>query len=204
MLYVKFYQGVIILLLSCLCLCSCKNDMNSKLESMYSKSVTLNLNKMEQLKNNENDSIFELYNKKNAKYDLIVFYDSLECMTCITNKMHDWNKLIQNVDSLYGSVRFLFIFSPKESDQSNIMASLRFQKFKYAAYLDRNGILRTENNFIPEESMYHTFLIEGDSRKIVLVGDPRRSDRLMKMFYDILDEKNKCNDGNCIEVGDKY
>lgn len=190
MLHVNKNQEFVILLFWCLCFCSCKKDMNSNLESMYSNGVTLDLNEMEQLKYEENDSIFEINNKKNTKYDLIVFYDSLECITCITNKMHDWNKLIQNVDSLYGNVKFLFIFSPKVSEQNNIIASLRFQKFKYAAYLDRNRVFEKENSFIPEESMYHTFLIESESKKIVLVGDPRRSDRLMKMFYDILD-KNK-------------
>ncbi len=41
------------------------------------------------------------------------------------------------------------------------------------------------NTWIPDDKMYHTFLIDSNN-KIVLVGDPRRYESLMVLFENII------------------
>lgn len=156
------------------------NDVESNISKMYSKQVHWNVKKMEPYIH----QYFQDYKNFNHSKDfhLIVYFDSLECMSCMTNKLHGWDKLINYVNSTSKNVDFIFIFSPSKSELGNLKVALEMQKFRYPVYIDINHDFSMNNSFIPNESLYHTFLVDKDYN-IKIVGDPRRNSRLMDIFY---------------------
>ncbi len=55
-------------------------------------------------------------------------------------------------------------------------------------HVDTAGIFIRENPHIPREAVYHTFLLDKDNR-VVLVGNPSRSEKIKEMFWQIVEEK---------------
>lgn len=168
---------IVSLLMSILQSC---NDVKSNISDMYSKQIHWDVNEMERYIH----QYFKAYRDsgQSKDYHLIVYSDSLECMSCMTNKLHGWDKLINYVDSASKNVDFIFVFSPMKQELNNLKVALEMQRFRYPVYIDINHDFSMNNSFIPDESLYHTFLVDKDF-KIRIVGDPRRNSQLMDMFY---------------------
>lgn len=166
---------------------SCKSDIEKDLKTLRSRPVVLNTDKMlcmyPMLK--EDSALYHI-NDKDKPYKLVVFLDSLECMSCAIEKMHDWDDFLIEV-SLKKTVSCFFIFNPKEEEKESLFALLVMERLKYPVYLDSVGVFTRENPHIPQAPMSHTFLVnnKGD---VVFVGDPRRNMKLNELFYKIVDK----------------
>lgn len=163
-----------------MCMLQSCNDTKSNISKMYDQHVHWDVSEMEQyihqyFKDNKDLSL-------SRDYHLIVYSDSMECMSCMTNKLHSWDKLINYVDSTSKNVDFIFVFSPMKSELNNLKVALEMQRFRYPVYIDINHVFSMNNSFIPDESLYHTFLVDKHFQ-IRIVGDPRRNPKLMDMFY---------------------
>lgn len=186
------YTNVSIALLSILSLfCSCRSDSDIKgrISRLLYRDVHFPVPGMKRhVSFCKWDNVADTIAR--PRYNLIVYSDSLECMSCSVGKMHSWDKLINHIDSFYYDTHVSFVFSPMRSEADNLKLSLELTKMYNNVYIDTCGSFVRENNFIPPEVMYHTFLVDSMS-KVIMVGDPRRTKNLMKLFFKQIDNAKK-------------
>ena len=101
--------------------------------------------------------------------------------------MH-WNDFIYEIKESTNSVGFRFIFSPSKKDIGSFMCAAGNLKFSTQVYLDSANIFEHQNQHIPSDVLFHTFLLD-ENMNVVLVGDPIRNKEINKIFWDILNGK---------------
>lgn len=176
----KFFA---LILFATFCLSSCTDNMERNVVEMLGKDVHLDLNNYHVVKGRKN------YYPSNIKYRLIIYLDSLECLSCATSRLHQWNDMI--LANLNRKVGFEFIYSPRVKEWGLIRNSIASSRFIRDVYIDTAGIFKKHHPWIPDALECHTFLVDSNS-KVVMVGDPRRNKRLMNLFKDIVNGSLLC------------
>lgn len=175
-------------IISIILLASC-NNIENKILKMQSSPIKLCLNQMSCLMpSNNRDSITYCKNINEASYKLIVYVDSLECMSCMSGKMHDWDNFIQEINNTRKDVKILFLFSPMKKEINNLTTSLILQNLNFPVFIDAKNIFASTNKNIPKESIMHTFLID-KGNNVKLVGDPRRNKQIHDLFNHIIEQR---------------
>lgn len=162
-----------------LCVSCRKDNREATVSDMYGRTVIIDTAYFEKLDGR--------YDSPDSGYthSLVVFYDSTECMSCALTKIHGWNKLITEYEPK--GVNFIFILAPERDEAETMSIWFEAEHFIHSVYIDSSQTFIQNNTWIPDEKMYHTFLIDSDN-KIVLVGDPRRYVSLMKLFEKTVSE----------------
>ena len=70
------------------------------------------------------------------------------------------------------------------------MFTVRSLKFATSIYLDSSNSFHHNNPQIPNDQRFHTFLLNGD-KKILLVGDPVKNEKINKLFQEIVADNKK-------------
>lgn len=162
--------------------CSCQRDNTSaQVRQMYSNKLALELEQMVNLSYKS-----ELY--PDSRFSLVCYFDSSECHTCATTKLYTWDKFIRKCEANY-SVNFIFIFSPKSDSRKYLLTYLEGKRERKNIYVDTLNIFASKNRFIPASPIYHTFLIDNFDNEVKMVGDPRRSPALEKLFDEIVGDQ---------------
>ena len=60
----------------------------------------------------------------------------------------------------------------------------------YPVFIDSCGYFMRNNMFIPQESVYHTFLVD-DQLHPILVGNPLSNRHINELFYHIIEEMHE-------------
>lgn len=102
--------------------------------------------------------------------------------------MYLWDGLIHDLESYGKSVSLCFIFMPLQKDLEEFYFTMRTMAPLLPVHVDTAGVFIRENPHIPREAVYHTFLLDKDNR-VVLVGNPSRSEKIKEMFWQIVEEK---------------
>ena len=55
-------------------------------------------------------------------------------------------------------------------------------------YLDSANVFARQNQHVPNDVLFHTFLLDEDLN-VVIVGDPVRNEEINKIFWNILNGK---------------
>lgn len=115
----------------------------------------------------------------------VVYSDSVDCSTCrLTNLLH-WGDFIQGVRDVTDKVGFRFIFSPSEKDMGAFLCTAGTLKLSSQIYLDSSNVFARQNPHVPNDVLYHTFLVDGKGN-VLLVGDPVRNSEVNKMFEELI------------------
>jgi len=125
------------------------------------------------------------YDKYRTKFLYVVYCDSIQCSPCFISGLTEWEEFICLESSKKYDISFLFIIEPRKNEINTIRYKLREIEFKHSVLIDDKSIFRKENPHIPEESMYHTFLLN-DKNKIILVGNPIHNNSIKRIFYKTL------------------
>ena len=170
------------MLLFCLLVCSCVDDTEAVISDMMAHRVDIKLDEYEMYISS--DTTYRDFTSI-RDYALIVYFDSLDCMSCMVNKLHRWDEFIKDMQSRYERLKIIFMFEPKISELDNLKLSLSLENFHYPLFIDNKHVFSEKNNFIPKESLFHIFLIDPDGR-IKFVGNPMMSEKLYTLFLKIL------------------
>ena len=81
---------------------------------------------------------------------------------------------------------FSFIIAPKWSSDFSAV-SLEIPEFMHSFYIDEKYHFRKLNPKIPDNPMYHTFLI--NNKGIILVGNPLHNDKIKNIFYKTIESE---------------
>ena len=99
-----------------------------------------------------------------------------------------WNEMLDKTKMYDPELAVYFIFLPLKKDLDSFYFTMRTMSPSLPIYVDTAGIFIRENPHIPREAVYHTFLLDKDNR-VVLVGNPSRSEKIKEMFWQIVEEK---------------
>lgn len=162
-------HNIILLLISCQIISACYNHRENTSE-VIRKMVGSKV-EMPDLVSTYlgRDTSFTRGNESIVK--LVVYFDSTACQTCRVNTLYEWKEIINLEKMTSGQFELILIFSPSQSDISNLRRALMRSRFLHPVYFDLEHSMLEKNNFIGRNQIFHTFLLDKNNR-IVLVGDP--------------------------------
>ncbi len=166
--------------------CTGKKDFKDGIVQLQSRPVSLSLDKMRCMWNGKDTVVSE--ERYDTDFKLVVYSDTVACSSCGLKTMYLWDGLIHDLESYGKSVSLCFIFMPLQKDLEEFYFTMRTMAPLLPVHVDTAGIFIRENPHIPREAVYHTFLLDKDNR-VVLVGNPSRSEKIKEMFWQIVEEK---------------
>ena len=110
---------------------------------------------------------------------LVIYHDSLACSTCQITHLIDNISLYERADT--SAFQVVTVFSPRQEEYDEVMRQLMILDFPYPIYVDFNGSFRKRNAGIPDDTRFHSFLIDKEGHP-VFVGNPAANDNLLKLF----------------------
>lgn len=123
----------------------------------------------------DKDTIIELKNKPK----LITYYNAEGCFSCRMKELQSWKILIEEIRDKSLEVDFIAIFKVDKGNEEFITNLLR-NEFIYPLLCDNIGEFENENA-IPENSLYHTFLVD-TSNTIKIIGTPIYNPKLWNIY----------------------
>ncbi len=120
------------------------------------------------------------------KIKFILYFSADRCTSCTIGKLSDYEKIVKlKIKGLFSPI---IIFSPKEDawEYKTLITDLKVQSLPYPIYIDRHNKFQQQNPKLPEDTRYHTFLLDKNNR-VVLVGNPLASDAMWTLFKSTLD-----------------
>ena len=121
-----------------------------------------------------------------AHINLIAYYAPENCISCKIKSLYRWDELLLAGDTL-SDFNISFIF------QTDTLRNHDIELLDYPVILDSTANFINVNPSIPDDSRYHTFLLDRNNR-VVLVGNPLASDAMWSLFRKTLDNM-LANDG---------
>lgn len=174
----------------CVGICFLFNSCNGvstqvKLDIMYSTPVNLHLKQMECW---QNDSLVKCRPWEKCQLKLCVYISPENCTSCYLKKMFQWEDFIKMEKD--GKFFIYYIFTPQDGCEDNFHKYFYQSGLEHPFYIDKNKTFLVENPHIPQESMFHTFLLD-EMNNILLVGDILHNTEIEQQFKKILDEHIK-------------
>ncbi len=136
----------------------------------------------------ESDSNAYTGNRQRKNLTFVVYADSTQCSPCFINHLNEWREMLKLENDQKHPVRFLFIMEPRKGDGKALCEKLKDSRFCHSVLIDDKHLFRKANPQIPEDVLYHTFLLDTDN-KVILVGNPLHNEEIEKLFYKRLKQK---------------
>lgn len=80
-----------------------------------------------------------------SEYKLVVYMDSISCMSCGLKTMHEWDAYVELSDRLRGVFDILFIVSPKRNEFGLLKNKVLSENFKYPVFIDAKSVFSKFN-----------------------------------------------------------
>ena len=128
-----------------------------------------------------------------APVKLVVWYDSLSCLSCEVGKMDAWHNIVSYADTIDSRFRIILLFTPRRDDYFRVFFALRASRFDYPIYLDRHSTFIKQNPNLPKNRRLHSFLLDKNNR-VVLLGNPLYNPALWALYKRTIQEMIE-NDG---------
>lgn len=154
---------------------SCKSDFEKAYDSLNNSKIVIPSNMSVTCEGK--DTIIN--NIWKSEFKLVVYKDSMSCTPCFIETLPQWENILNKYDSKKLSI--LFILSPTKTKENDLRLLLQFSDFKYPVILDFEKSFRSANLQIPENKLFHTFLLDKNN-KVVLVGDPLNNIEINNLF----------------------
>lgn len=159
-----------------------ENPIAEKMKALYGVKVSLPVEGMLLVSPDSRESTF----CEDAKYKVLVFYDSLSCSPCVYKNMYIWNDFIEEACKANGKVQFLFIMNPSQKNIKDLFHTIQTPNgFLESLFIDTIGVFADENKFLPIEQLYHCMLLDAEN-KIKLIGDPTRNNHLRELYLNTI------------------
>ena len=165
-------KKIFIIIIGYCCVFGCKqpnHQIKEHLEGFIGTEITIPENLL--LFNDTNHHI-----KKEAKYKVISYIDSLSCTSCHLNlSIKVWTTLLKN----FGDKDFSLFVIVQTQDIEGFRMLLDSYKQDIPFFVDYYGDFKNSNNF-PSEEIFHTFLLRDDT--VILAGAPSDKSKLFELY----------------------
>lgn len=181
----KYGILVVLFLLSIMfAACSRRQEIQKQISNMNNQYVAIELNNMQRV----DPLMSECYDSIDEEFSFVVFTDSNQCSGCSLNKMSSWNTILKIEKLTNGKVKFFFIVEPRNGNELSVLQTAKNIDFVHPLYIDTSHVFRNANTFIPQEPLFHTFLVNKD-KKIVLIGNPLSNQKIEKLAFKLIEDK---------------
>ncbi|MDR1554232.1 MAG: hypothetical protein LBS69_12360 [Prevotellaceae bacterium] len=183
----KYLKIINIFLLSVCALflfsCSNKKDSTRKaVENFLSTEIIINDNLIPIVHGEVNNTI-----NIPEGIRMIIYYDSIGCRQCRVSHLTDINSIFEYFADSFKIAYPMIIFSPSETEKSELLQNLKDSEFYYPTWLDENNSFMKRNPQIPTEDGFHTFLLD-KKNKVVLTGSPVYNLKLWDLYKKTINE----------------
>lgn len=162
--------------------CHRNNDIRDKIVSMQSSRIALFLDSM--LCINEHETV----NAEDQQLlKLVLFVDSSECSSCNIRKLWEWTPYLKSFDGV-NAFKFLVVLEVQSKYLYYTKEQLKIAGIKTPVYFDTLSVFRRHNPQIPDNRMFHTFLLD-ESDSVLLVGNPLINERIDNLLKGIVNER---------------
>lgn len=175
---------VFILVLSCFSVLSLSSCVESRIRKELKEFSRATVVIPENLVKVDGMNITEYGDSGFGKAVMVVYYDSTECTECRLNHLYELNPLYELSDK-YDGFEVVTIFSPVITEYDALMENLVKLRFAHPLYVDMSGDFMKNNPDIPDDALYHCFLLDSSGTP-VLTGNPVYSDDMWKLFESTL------------------
>lgn len=170
----------------CILFFSCSENrkkIEESLDNMKNRNVVIPFDKLVCYGNTSDDTIYS------SQYRLIVYSDTNECSFCNVKNTLYWESLLDSVNDKKSDTKMdiIFIYSPSKEEKERFLANIKMVKLKWPVYVDTCSYFTVANPYIPNNSMFHTFLVNEENR-IMLVGNPLYNEKVERMILKVIKE----------------
>ncbi len=134
----------------------------------------------------DNGSESLVHEKDETYAQYIVYIDSSECKTCILTHPEQFEALYQ-LQGAHGFFDIKIILSPGTEYLSEIVEEIRNLNLRFPVFLDIENEFNKSNAFLPDDSRFHSFLLDKQMRPI-FVGSPFANKNAKALFEKKLHE----------------
>jgi hypothetical protein len=112
---------------------------------------------------------------------LVVYYSAQDCVPCKLKELGGWSSAARKISAAAGEegLPIVFILAARPDD-AEIEEVLLRQSLRYPLLFDTADEF-ARNNILPENELYHTFLIDNTGR-IALAGSPIYNPQLLEVY----------------------
>jgi len=175
-----------IFIVLCIFISGCvRYDEKKLIEIMSSSPVNMNLAHMECW---QNDSLLECRPWEKIPLKLCVYVSSDNCTSCYLKRMFQWEDFIEMEKG--GVFYIYFIFTPQDGCEETFHKFFFQAELDHPFYLDKNKEFLSLNPQIPQEQMFHTFLLD-ENNNVILIGDILHNPKVEEEFKCILEERGR-------------
>jgi len=169
----------------------CTNDraIMKKMETIRSRPIDLCFSDMMCL--NQDGFISSYGNDTEIPYRVIVFTGPDECSTCALNSLSEWNALLDLEKEK--KVQLVFILCPEKSKLESTIKIYQSSGLEHSILIDTIGVFLKKNQHIPEEAIFHTFVLDSKGN-VILVGNPLKNPKIQELFEKILKDCDSVRD----------
>lgn len=118
-----------------------------------------------------------------SQYRLVIYTDSTKCSSCFIRSLAIWHDFIDLEKD--GKVELIFIMEVSKDELEYYGNIMKLSHLNHTVYFDVGNVFRKCNPHIPEEDLYHVFLLDR-SNNVVMVGNPATNAKAKDLFIEIL------------------
>lgn len=165
------------LLLFVILLCSC----NKNFDEFIGTEIEFVYDSLKEYKcRNVDDSL-------QTEVKIIKYYASIECGSCIANNLLSTEELCYEHYKNVAEYQYVINY---DGNAHELLKFFYDKHIRGTIYLDTCGIFRKANPQIPENEMFHTFVINNDG-KVLMVGDPFMNEKMEALFKKVIANERK-------------
>lgn len=164
--------------------CNGNRGIEEKVNDMRSKPIKLCLEDM-QCRNKYGDTI--VVDSIKPSYRMVVYVDSSVCSPCTLDKMFLWNESIKKARQQGNRLKYVFIVAPKPEQLEDAYLSIESNGLDSPVYVDTAYAFRRANPHLPQERMYHSFLLDAKD-SVVIVGNPMENPKIDSLINKIVNQ----------------
>ena len=151
------------------------------------KSSTINLN-LKDMPCWSADTLVASRPWESKPLKLCVFVSDDFCTSCYLKQMFQWEDFLE-LEKEYDFYIY-FIFEPQDGCEDNFQIFFYQAELDHPFYLDKDKKFLNLNPTIPDEAMFHTFLLD-ENNKVILIGDVLHNEEIERQFREILETRKR-------------
>lgn len=163
--------------------CRKYSSIEDKLAIMKSQPVVVDWEEYKVLFEPEGWS--ERYKQRKTPF-FVMYVDSAHCSSCKMSNMPYWEDYRKKVQSRYPDVGFVVIYEPSSAGEINLVDYVDTLSFRIPVLVDSKHCFRRNNHQIPDEDIYHDFLLD-ERGNVLVIGSPMSNAGIEKLFFQMLD-----------------
>lgn len=162
------------------------NNTTETAKNIVNSSIVMPINRMQ---NYQYDNVQHTMRGNDNVINIVYYIEDSHCLTCEFLKME--RDIVAHFDSLsLLGIEAIYIFSVKEQSYEFLAQELYNSKLKGDIYLDTCNAFMEANPQIPDNEMFHTFVINKDG-KVLMVGNPFANEKMEALFKKVIAKERK-------------